>query len=211
VGRIRRSKISRASALTLALLPVACGGGFDTQTEFPKAPRHPDGVALEPAPAMPTTRDHAPARGVVALREPLADTAVEDVIRAYLRAFEREDEPALLQLITQDAVPLGRQNGTRQMLVELWRVKMRSFEYQRLAGLEIARLDEVERRSWESLGGPNEPAKPAEMRPGDLYVRVPIATPRLGAEQLFGDVLILILRREEGRLKIAGQADENAS
>ena len=195
----------------LAVAVGACGGSFDTQTELPKTPRHPDGVALEPAPAMPTTRDRAEARGVVALREPLADKDIEDVVRAYLRAFEREDEPALLQLITPDAVPLGRPNGTRQMLVELWRTKMRTFEYQRLAGVEIARLDEVERRSWESLGGPNEPAKPVEMRPGDLYVRVPIATPRMGAEQLFGDVLILLLRREDGRLKIAGQADENAS
>jgi hypothetical protein len=47
------------------------------------------------------------------------------------------------------------------------------------------------------------------MRPGDLYVRVPIATPRVGQEQLFGDVLVLLLRREGGQLKIAGQADES--
>lgn len=195
----------------LGLGAVACVSSFDTQTGLPRTPRHPDGVALEPAPAMPQTRDHAEARGVVALREPLADKDVEDVIRAYIRAFEREDELALLQLITPDAVPLGRPNGSRQMLVELWRVKMRSFEYQRLAGLEIARLAEVERRSFDDVGGPNEPAKPPEMRPGDLYVRVPIAMPRLGSEQLFGDILVLLLRREDGRLKIAGQADENAS
>jgi hypothetical protein len=49
------------------------------------------------------------------------------------------------------------------------------------------------------------------MRPGDLYVRVPIATPRVGSDQLFGDILVLLLRREEGRLKIAGQADETGS
>jgi hypothetical protein len=47
------------------------------------------------------------------------------------------------------------------------------------------------------------------MRPGDVYIRVPIATPRVGSEQLFGDYLVLLLRREDGHLKIAGQADES--
>ena len=74
--------------------------------------------------------------GVVALREPLADKDVEDVVRAYLRAFEREDEPALIQLVTQDAVSLGRPGSTRQQLLEMWKTKLKSFEYQRLAGLE---------------------------------------------------------------------------
>ena len=49
------------------------------------------------------------------------------------------------------------------------------------------------------------------MRAGDLYVRSPIATPRVGNEQLFGDVLVLMLRRENGRLRIAGQADETGT
>ena len=49
------------------------------------------------------------------------------------------------------------------------------------------------------------------MKPGDLYVRVPIVTPRIGSEQLFGDILVLLLRREDGRWKIAGQADENTN
>jgi hypothetical protein len=194
------------------LLVVGCGGGgWPTATELPKAPRRPDGVALEPAPAMPSVTDRADARGVVALREPLADKDVEDVVRAYIRAFEREDDQALVQLLAQEAVSLGRSGSTRQQLIEIWRTKLKSFEYQRLAGLEVARVSQLERHTYETLGGPGAPARPAEMRPGDLYIRVPIATPRVGSEQLFGDVLVLLLRREDGRLKIAGQADENGS
>jgi plasmid stabilization system protein ParE len=158
---------------------------------------------------MPSASDRAEARGVVALREPLADRDVEDVVRAYLRAFEREDEPALVQLLAQEAASLGRTGSSRQQLIDSWRTKLKSFEYQRLAGLEIARITQLERHSFETLGVPGSPARPQEMRPGDLYIRVPILTPRIGSEQLFGDVLVLLLRREDGRLKIAGQADEN--
>ncbi|MBX3201024.1 MAG: hypothetical protein KF894_22985 [Labilithrix sp.] len=204
----RRAPRSAGVALG-SLLAVACGGGgWESATELPKTPRRPDGVALEPPAAMPAPSDRAEARGVVALREPLADKDVEEVVLAYIRAFEREDDQALVQLVAEEAASLGRTGSSRQQLIELWRTKMKSFEYQRLAGLEVARVSQLERHTYETLGAPDTPERPAEMRPGDLYVRVPITTPRVGSEQLFGDVLVLLLRREDGRLKIAGQADE---
>lgn len=157
--------------------------------------------------ATPEGVERARARGVVALREPIGDADVEDVVRAYVGAFEREDEPALLQLLAEDASALGS-GAPRQQLVDGWRAKMKSFAYERLSGLEVARTSQIERYGYETLGSVGAPARPPTMRPGDLYVRVPIATPRVGSEQLFGDVLVLLLRREDGRLKIAGQADE---
>lgn len=178
---------------------------------MPKAPRRPDGVVLEQPPAMPAPADRAPAKGVVALREPLADKDVEDVVRAYLRAFEREDDQALQELLATEAAPLGRPGTSRIHLMELWKAKMRNFEYQRLAGVEVARISQIEKYTYDTLGAPGTPPRPPEMKAGDLYVRVPIATPRIGSEQLFGDVLVLLLRREDGRLKIAGQADESSS
>jgi hypothetical protein len=191
---------------------VACvgGGALETATELPTTPRRPDGVVLEPPPAMPLPADRAPASGIVALREPLADKDIEDVVRAYVRAFEREDLDALVQLLAQEASPLGRA-GSKNQLVDLWRTKMKNFEYQRLAGVEVARVAQIEKYGYEALGASGAPQRPAEMKPGDLYVRVPIATPRVGTDQLFGDVLVLLLRREDARLKIAGQADENGS
>lgn len=196
---------------SLLLVLTACGGGWESTTELPKAPRRPDGVAIEPPPALPATADHAAAQGVVALIEPLADKDVEDVVRAYIRAFEREDEPGLVQLLAQDATRIGGTGGTRQQLIEAWKTRMKSYEYQRLAGSEVARYSEIERLTYESVGAHPTYVRPNDMRPGDLYVRVPILTPRLGSEQLFGDVVVLVLRREDGRLKIAGQADENGS
>jgi hypothetical protein len=192
---------------------AACGGGaaIETATELPKAPRRPDAVVLEPPLAVPPASDRAAARGVVALREPLGDKEVEDVVRAYVRAFEREDEPALEQLLGEGAVPLGRPGTSRVQLVELWKTKLRNFEYQKLAGTDVARLSQIEKHSYDTLGGAGTRARPPEMKPGDIYVRVPIATPRIGSEQLFGDVLVLLLRREDGRLRIVGQADELAN
>ena len=99
----------------------------------------------------------------------------------------------------------------KTQLVDLWRTKMKNFEYQKLAGVEVARVAQIEKHDYETLGVSGGPARPSEMRPGDLYIRVPIATPRVGTDQLFGDVLVLLLRREDGRLKIAGQSDENGS
>jgi hypothetical protein len=205
VGKIRTSKL-----FSLVVLVAGCAGSgaLETATEMPKGPRRPDGVALEQPPAIPTASDRAPATGVVALREPLADKDVEDIVRAYLRAFEREDDKALELLLATDAAPLGRQGSTRVQLLELWKTKMRNFEYQRLAGMEVARISQMEKHTYDLLGQPGSLPRPPEMKPGDLYVRVPIAAPRIGSEQLFGDILVLLLRREEGRWKIAGQADE---
>ena len=197
----------RTSSLCSLLLLAACAGSLETVTELPKEPRRPDGVVIEPPAAVPTANDRVAAGGVVALREPLADKEVEDVVRAYVRGFEREDIEALRQLTSPDAVPIGRQ-GNRQALLLAWQTKIQNFEYQRLAGTEVARISQLEKHTYETLGQPGAPSRPNEMKPGDLYVRVPIAIPRVGSEQLFGDVLVLLLRREDGRLRIAGQADE---
>lgn len=201
-------------SLVIASGIVACGGGaLETATEMPKTPRRPDGVVLEPPPAVPAAQERATtSSAVLALREPPAAEDVEEVVRDYLRAFEREDLDGLQHLLAREAGPLGRAGGKSQ-LVDSWRGRFKSFEYQKLAGAEVARFGQLERRSYDgyavaaSAGGPTG-NRPSEMRPGDLLVRVPIATPRVGGEQLFGDVLVLLLRREDGKLRIAGQADE---
>lgn len=209
VARIRTSTWPESlGALVACAALAACGGGaLETATEMPRTPRRPDGVVLDPPPALPPAQERAAAAPVLALREPPVDQDVEEVVRAYLRAFEREDMDALVQLLAQDAAPIGR-GGGRTQLVELWRGRLKSFEYQKLAGEEVAKLGQLERRSYDAYALPGAGPRPAEMRPGDVMVRVPIATPRVSGEQLFGDVLVLLLRREDGRLRIAGQADE---
>ena len=196
------------AALGAVLLSVGCARGhLETATEPPRTTR-PGGFTPDLVPALPLPSDRAEAKGVLALREPFADREVEALVRAYVRAFEREDLDALVELLAQEATSLGRGGGKAQ-LVDLWRARLNGFEYQKLAGLEIARFAKIDVHTYESLADSARPARPNEMRPSDVYVRVPMATARASPDPLFGDVLVLLLRRENGRLKIAGQADES--
>jgi hypothetical protein len=87
---------------------------------------------------------------------------------------------------------------------------MRAHPYARLAGVEIVRLERVERWESDDLGAPEAPARPTDMRPGETYVRVPLETGRIAGERFFGDVIVLLVRREDGRYKIVayGEVDD---
>ena len=67
----------------------------------------------------------------------------------------------------------------------------------------------IERFTYEDLDVAGAPERPAEMSRGELLVRFPVATPRVGSEQLFGDVVTLLLRREGSGYRIAGFSEEN--
>ena len=172
--------------------------------DVPPRPRHPDGVLIEPPAALPVAADRADARGVVALREPLPDDALQAIVLAYLRGWTSESVDSLEQLLTSDAVSLDAAHQSRAQLRDAWRSRMQNMDFKKLAGVQIARTDRIEHFEVADLGVPGAPARPSEMRAGDVLVRVPISTPRVGAEQLFPDVLVLLLRRDEGKYKIAG-------
>jgi hypothetical protein len=190
----------------------SCGGaGATTATELPTTPRRPDGVVIEPAAALPPIGERARARGVVALREPLSDEAVKEVVRTYFTLFEHEDLEGLAQLVTADVVSLDvRARGSRSSILETWRARMRQLDYAKLAGLEVAAFDRLEHYGYEDLEGSTSPARPSAMRPGDTLVRIPVSAARVAGERFFGDTLTLLLRREEGRFKIAGVAEDDA-
>lgn len=190
-----------------------------TGVEIPDAPppRRPDGVVVEPAPAVPEATEHASSIGVVALREPLGGEAVLAVVRAMFRAFAHEDRDALAALLTSDAAPLATGlpgQAAHGALLDQWSARLRSLDYGVLAGTEIARVDRMDRYTYADLegagagGAAGAIARPAAMRPGDLLVRVPVTLPRVGAEPLFGDVVVLLLRREGDGFKIAGESEE---
>ena len=225
--RVTRTRAPRHSeALAIAAIAggavvaaVACGAS-SAPVQAPSAavssssgeppPREPDGVVLEPPPAIPSAVAHAPARGVVALTEPLGGDAVRALVAALLDAWQRESLDALLSLTTQDAGPFDARSRGRGALVEGWRERLRSHEYGRLAGMELVRPERIERWAYDDLGGPDEPPRPPGMRPGELYVRVPLEVTRVAGDKLFDDDIVLILRREDDRYEIAayGETDE---
>jgi hypothetical protein len=200
-------------------LGSACGAGTQPATvqaavtpsgSSEPPPRRPDAVVVEPPPAMPPAVSHAEARGVVALREPLGDDAVREVVTALVDAWQRESLDALVALLTPDAGPFEARARGRAALVESWRQRLHQHEYGRLAGVEMVRPERIERWDWDELGAPDAPARPPEMRAGELYVRVPLEVTRVAGERLFDDVIVLLLRREGGGYKIAAYGETDA-
>jgi hypothetical protein len=45
------------------------------------------------------------------------------------------------------------------------------------------------------------------MRPDELYVRAPFEVTRVGGERLFGDVLLLLLRREGNQYRVSAYGE----
>jgi hypothetical protein len=170
-------------------------------------PRRPDAVVVEPPPAMPSAVSRADARGVVALREPLAGDAVGNLVSALVDAWQRESLEALTALLTADAGPIEARARGRNTLVESWRQRLHAHPYGRLAGVELVRPERIERWEAEDLTAADAPARPPDMRPGELYVRVPLEVSRVAGEKFFGDVIVMLVRREDGKYRIAAYGE----
>jgi hypothetical protein len=208
----RRLALGAGASVLLGFAGVACGASSPpvTAPTVPDGPRQPDGVVIEPPPAIPEVDERVAAGGVVALRAQLGSEAVLTVVHRLFRAFSREDAEALQAILTDDAALLGaagaRGKGT---LLDQWKARVKNPSYARLAGVELVERDRIERFTYEDLGGPGAPERPPMMKRGELLVRFPIATPRVGSEQLFGDSMTLLLRRDGQTYKIAGMGEEN--
>ena len=216
--RSNADRISHLAALaswrfSLLLVLAACASA-PPQVVAPSGeppPRRPDAVVVEPPEAIPPPAARAEAGGVVTLREPLASDAIRDVVEALTDAWEKQSLEALVALLTSDAGFIEARGRGRGPLVESWRQRLHAHEYSRLAGVELVRLDRIERWTYDELGSSDAPARPADMRADELYVRVPIEVTHLGSEKLFEDVVVLLLRREEGRFRIAAYGEIGGS
>jgi len=200
--------------LILVVLLAGCGGApvtAVTSGDAPPEPRRPDGVVLDPPPAIPLATDRAGARGVVALREPLGDEALFDVVRTFVSAFQHEDIDGLVQLLTFDAVSLDAKGSkSRSVIVEGWRARFRNLDYAKLVGTEVVDLDAIERYASQTAASANVPYRPTEMHEGDVLLRIPVAAARVAGERYFGDVIVMLLRREGERYRIAALGEEDA-
>ena len=123
---------------------------------------------------------------------------------------ERESLEALLGLATADAGLIDGPDHGHAALVESWRQRLRAHDYGRLAGAEIVLPERIERWEWDELGTPPRPRDPTGMRPGEILVRAPLEVTRVAGERVFGDVLLMVLRRQDGSLRIAGYSEVDA-
>ncbi len=200
------------------LLLVGCAGplGSAGLGEGPAAEVSPELIGhrqsiivVESPPALPSPVDHADARGVVALRQPLGRDALRDLCLAVVDAWQHESLDQLVQLLTSDAGPIEARSRGRGPLIEGWRERLHAHEYRRLAGVNLVRPERIERYAWDDLSVPDAPERPVQMQPDELYLRIPIEVTRAAGERLFGDMMLLLARREDGKYKISayGEAD----
>ena len=205
-----RGRVIRSGVVSIAWAVCGCSS-TPAPVAAPSADlepaRRPDAVVVEPPEAIPPPVSRAEAEGVVTLREPLAADAVRDVVQQLTDAWKKQSVEALVALLTNDAGPIGARGHGRGPLIEAWRQRLHAHEYSRLAGVEIVRLDRVERWTYDELGSPGAPVRPSDMRADEIYVRAPLEVTHLGSEKLFDDVFVLILRREEGRYRIAAYGE----
>jgi hypothetical protein len=153
-------------ALTGLTLQAACGTTRGAEyargaASDSASTRRPDGVLIEPAAALPNAQSRAQARGVIALREPAADTAVRELVKSFVEGFEHESLEELLRLLTADAAPLeGRSRGGREVLFRSWRQRMMSVEYSQLAGVEVYRPERIQTAEYDELLAEERPVAP---------------------------------------------------
>lgn len=198
------------SLLACASLLPACA--WNRPLDFPTAeptakpaPRKPDGVAVDLEGTLPGTVTSARTEaGFVALREPIAQDAALEAVRAFFQAVRQGDMPALRQTITPEASfsPIG--SGSGGPADAQWERRLRKFEYRNLGGsplyldsaVEIYRYADLD----EVIG--DRPARPALMTANDILIRVPMATTRLGIDRVFGDEIQFVVRRADRAFRI---------
>ncbi len=185
-------------------LAVASGAGVaacvhappPTVDAWPTAPREPDGVVLEPEPAIPAPAAGAEARGVVTLAPPVGDGEIRGVVQSFFDALARRDDGAVDALLSRSARLLDAHGGsTYATLREELRSKSRALA---AAGMRDLPLERIERFDYRDLGEAGERPLPPEARPGDVLVRVHLAWPWTSGDRVFADVVVLLLRRELG-------------
>ncbi len=195
---------------------VACGGAgpepvSPVAAASPTATvRAPDGVVIDPPPVLPAPLARSSAQGIVSLREPPARDAVVELVRAFLDGWQRESLETLLGLSTSDAGLIDGPDRGHAALIESWRQRLRAHDYGRLAGAELVLPERIERWEWDELGAQNRPARPSSMKPGEILVRAPLEVTRVAGERVFGDVVVMVLMRQDGGLRIAGYGEVDA-
>jgi len=213
VTRTRASKLCEASLAIALGAALACGapqaGVVAPAASDEAPPRRPDGVVVEPPPAMPSAVVRAPARGVVALREPLGGDAVRELVTKLMDAWVRESVEGLLDLVAPDAGPMDRRSSGRAKLLEDWRARMQAHEYNRLEGVQLVRPERIEHWDWQDLASPDAPPRPPDMRADEIYVRVPLEVTRAAGEKVFGDVVELLVRTDAGKLRITAYRESD--
>lgn len=205
------------SAVVLAGCPrTPLSGAAPSPTSAPSLERRTVGTLLDPGPARPAPAARADARGVVSLREPVGERDIARFVQTFLDAWRRESLEDLDSLLSQssDTGPIEALGRGREAVVESWKERLRSHahEYARL-GAELVAPERIEHWDSDEVGRFEGPLPRATLRVGDVYVAAPLRVTSGGSDRLFGNFLVMVLRRENGELRMVayGETDDSPS
>jgi hypothetical protein len=209
----RRS--SRSAALLWATHAVACTSVPQKPAVPAPGPEHaahaPAGLVVDPPSEVPrATTIVQSGTSVMSLTPPISDNAASDVVRTFFRAITDENLDVLATLLTPDATVPTTTRGATTSLLDHWRGRMNHLRYQALANDELYDADLIEAyrfHDWDVLL-PGRPPRPAHMGPSDVLLRIPMQLVRSGNERVFGDEILLVLRRQRDTLAIAEQIED---
>jgi hypothetical protein len=176
---------------------------FDTVSSFPEEPRKPPGVAVDPAPSLPTAAESAKTlEGLVVLSAPPDPRAARTVVREFFAAIVQESPEKLDELVAAEAwVDSGSQ---RQPVRAFWRARFSQLDYAALADEVLFRESELETYRPEDLGrlGGTRPTF-VDAEGTDLVVHARVRASWTGRTRLLGDELFFLLRPLGERYVIA--------
>lgn len=197
--------------LAAAALGFACSAQPLRTADAPH-PEASTGVPVDPISSVPKPADRAAAvDGVVTLRAPVSTEAVMALVRRVFEAFHARETSGIELDLDDTIVDVRAENEVtkqRWQFVSELRLRMKSTNaFEQLDVDLMYRAQDVEIFARDELSLPGRPSRPASMGADDLLVRIPIATPRLGADILFGDEIRLLLRRDGARYRIRGYGE----
>jgi hypothetical protein len=205
------ARLAPVALLALLVGPAGCASTGGLGPDDPeRVRRRPDGVAIDPVSAPPPPRDHAEAAdGLVTLRTPLGVDRAIATVADFFHKIVLADGEGLDALFTRDALAVtslapGGGGGQTPPAIQLWQARFRKLDYRRLAGELVYREPELDIYRADDAREALFPAaiRPDQLGDNDVVVRVPILLPHVGADRLFGDEMILWLRRDGDRYRI---------
>ena len=192
-------------------LALACGPR-PLRTAGSPPPVDSTGISVDPISSVPGAADHATVtESVVTLRAPVGTEAVMALVRRVFEAFHARDARSLEvdlddNIIDVKSEPQAQKPKWQWVSDMVTRMKATS-AFEQLDVDAMYRPQDVEIYAYGELSLPGRPSRPMAMGTDDVLVRIPIATPRLGADILFGDEIRLLLRRDGSRYRIRGYGE----
>ena len=212
------SHLGASSLLAASSLALLASCATSPAPPAAEGVRRPDGVSLDPPPALPEVATRArSSEGAATLQTPLGTDAALDLLDAYVRAIVAEDVVAMNDLHTGDSAfvfsPAGQVPRSFPNAPGLWERRFARFDYGALAGSIVLRSAEAKVRRLEagaqgpaiatSEDGPSTPFGDAE-----VVVSAPLATSRVAGQSLLGTEIAIYLRREGERYRVSAVVED---